>query len=67
MTGGWAARVDDFGRPRGLPLLIVGQCSRPASRSEAFRGLRDKEMAELGEYRTERLVLEAYASLEWVR
>lgn len=35
--------------------------------SETFRGLRDKELAEFGEYRTRRLVFEAYDSLEGVR
>lgn len=34
--------------------------------SETFRVLRDKEIARLGEYRTRRLVLEAYDALEGV-
>ena len=34
--------------------------------SETFRGLRDKEIAQFGEYRTQRLVLEAYDRLEGV-
>ena len=32
--------------------------------SETFRGLRDKEITRFGEYRTRRLVLEAYDALE---
>jgi hypothetical protein len=34
--------------------------------SETFRGLRDKEIAQYGEYRTSRLVLAAYDALEGV-
>ena len=64
---GFFARKYGLTRDELRYVLDPADVHGPDYPSETFRGLRDKEMAELGEYRTRRLVLEAYDSLEWVR
>ena len=63
---GFFARKYGLTRDQLRYVLDPADVHGPDYPSETFRGLRDKEIARLGEYRTQRLVLEAYDQLEGV-
>lgn len=63
---GYIARKYGLNRDQLRYLLDPADVYGPDYPSETFRGLRDKEISLFGEYRTRRLVLEAYDRLEGV-
>ncbi|MFZ1415682.1 MAG: N-6 DNA methylase [Defluviicoccus sp.] len=63
---GFFARKYGLSREELRYVLDPADVHGPDFPSETFRGLRDKEIARFGEYRTRRLVLQAYDALEGV-
>lgn len=63
---GFFARKYGLSRDELSYVLDPADVHGPDYPSETFRGLRDKEIARHGEYRTRRLVLDAYDRLEGV-
>lgn len=63
---GFFARKYRLTRDQLRYVLDPADTHGPDYPSETFRGLRDKEIAQFGEYRTQRLVLEAYDRLDGV-